>query len=156
FDEGERQGQPAPVPVDAETVVQGRREAVEHVVIMVQRQADLFEVVGALGPAGGLASLLDGRHEQPDEDGNDGDDHQQLDQRERRPTERTVHDRLLPGASPAPAPVTQSALRQKAKGRLMLNRTMVFTCAPGRKGKTVCNPLDGTNWPGTGTNGRWS
>jgi hypothetical protein len=36
----------------------------------------------------GFADLLDGRQEQPDEDGNDGDDDEQLDQRERRTPSR--------------------------------------------------------------------
>ena len=46
------------------------------------RQADLLEVVRALGPTGRLAGRLDGGQEQGDQDGDDGDHHQQLDQRE--------------------------------------------------------------------------
>ncbi len=45
-------------------------------------QAELLEVVGALGAAGGLPRRLDGRQQQCDQDGDDGDDDQQFDQRE--------------------------------------------------------------------------
>jgi hypothetical protein len=47
-------------------------------------QADLFQVVLAAHPGGRLADLLDGGQEQADQDGDDGDHHQQLDERERR------------------------------------------------------------------------
>src|SRR5262245_50074187 len=50
-------------------------------VVVVAGQADLPEVVGALRSGGGLAGLLDGGEEEPDEDGDDRDRHQQLDQR---------------------------------------------------------------------------
>src|SRR5262249_17317459 len=43
---------------------------------------DLVEVVLALGAGSTLAHLLDGGEQQANEDGDDGDDHQQLDQRE--------------------------------------------------------------------------
>jgi hypothetical protein len=49
---------------------------------MVERQGELLEVVLALGAGGGLAHLLHGGQEQADEEGDDGDHHQQLDQRE--------------------------------------------------------------------------
>jgi len=49
----------------------------------VTGQAELLEVVGALHACGGLSDLLDGGQQQADEDGDDGDHHQQLDQRER-------------------------------------------------------------------------
>jgi hypothetical protein len=45
----------------------------DHVVVGVEGEPELLEVVLALGPGGGLADLLDGRQEQPDQDGNDGD-----------------------------------------------------------------------------------
>jgi hypothetical protein len=48
-------------------------------------QADLLEVVGTLHAGGRLADLLHGRQQQSDEDGDDGDHHQQLDEGERTP-----------------------------------------------------------------------
>jgi len=60
-------------------------------VVVVQRQADLFEVVGAAHAGGGLADLLDGGEEEADQDGDDRYHLQQLDQREgaaRRADER--------------------------------------------------------------------
>src|SRR5262249_32964146 len=61
--------------------VQGRELLVRAVVVM-DRQAELLKVVGALHAGGGLADLLHGGEQQADENGNDGDHHQQLDQRE--------------------------------------------------------------------------
>src|SRR5262249_57831494 len=57
-------------------------EGVVDVVVAVAGQAQLLEVVGALQPRGGLAHLLDGGQQEADEHGDDGDHHQQLDQRE--------------------------------------------------------------------------
>ena len=54
------------------------------VVVVVTGEADLLEVVTALDAGGSRADLLDGEEQQADEDGDDGDHHQQLDQRERR------------------------------------------------------------------------
>jgi len=54
-------------------------------------QRDLLEVVGALDAGGGLAHLLDGGQQEADEDGDDGDHHQQLDQREAGLSQRTDH-----------------------------------------------------------------
>jgi hypothetical protein len=51
----------------------------------VQRQPDLLEVVRALCAARRFARLLDGRQQERDEHSNDGDDHEQLDEREARP-----------------------------------------------------------------------
>src|SRR5262249_31109681 len=67
--------------------------AVVRIGVRVDGQADLLEVVLALGAAGGLADLLDGGEQEADEDGDDGDHHQQLDQRERaaRPQARMRH-----------------------------------------------------------------
>src|SRR5262249_27766770 len=50
-------------------------------VIVVQGQADLLEVIPALGVDRRLASLLDRRQQQADQGADDGDHHQQLDQR---------------------------------------------------------------------------
>src|SRR5205085_8180272 len=66
----------------------------------------LFEVVGALGPGGGLADLLDGRQQEADEHGDDRDDHQQLDQgKPDRPPALgySSHDRRLPCNRPGAA-----------------------------------------------------
>src|SRR5262249_10205602 len=58
-----------------------RKHAV-GVVVVVQRQGELLEVVGALHPRRRLADLLEGGEQQADEDSDDGDHYQQLDQRE--------------------------------------------------------------------------
>src|SRR5262249_11703848 len=59
-----------------------RREAALRVVVVVQSQADLLQVVLALGPVGRLTHLLDGRQQQADEYSNDGDDDEQFNERE--------------------------------------------------------------------------
>ena len=62
-----------------------RRSQWENIVgrvVVVQSETDLLEVVRALGATGGLAGRLHRRKQERDEHGNDGDDHQQLDQRE--------------------------------------------------------------------------
>jgi hypothetical protein len=48
----------------------------------VAGQGNLLEVVLALGARGGFAHLLHGRQEQADQDGNDGNHHQELHKRE--------------------------------------------------------------------------
>ena len=65
--------------VEAPVVHQGREGAqLGHVV--VHGQAQLLEIVLALGPPGRLAGRLHGRQQKCDENGDDGDDDQQLDQ----------------------------------------------------------------------------
>jgi hypothetical protein len=59
--------------------------------VVVQRQANLLEIVLALGPAGRFASLLNCRQQQGDEYGNDGDDNQQLDERKTATTNHLTH-----------------------------------------------------------------
>ena len=54
------------------------RQLPVYIVAIVDSQADLLEVVLALGAASSLAHLLHSRQQQADEDSNDGDDHQQL------------------------------------------------------------------------------
>ena len=54
----------------------------EHVVIGVQGDADLFEIVLALNAIGRFTHALHRRHQQRDQDRDDGDDHQQLYERE--------------------------------------------------------------------------
>src|SRR5262249_49584898 len=63
-----------------------RRQLLEVVVVVVGGQADLLEVVLALHPRRRVADLLDRGQEQADEEGNDGNHHQQLDQRDPTPT----------------------------------------------------------------------
>ena len=46
------------------------------VVVVVERQAELLEIVDALGTAGGLAGRLHGGQQQGDQDGDDRDDDQ--------------------------------------------------------------------------------
>ncbi len=55
-------------------------KVVVHVMIIVQSQAQLLEVVLALGAAGRLARLLDGRQQEGNEDRNDRNHHEQLNQ----------------------------------------------------------------------------
>ena len=75
-------------------MVDGLRVAVEGALRQVavgaleveDAQADLLEVVDALGAAGGLAGRLHRRQQQADQHGDDRDHHQQLDQGEARTT----------------------------------------------------------------------
>jgi hypothetical protein len=61
----------------------------------MEGDADLFHIVGALHPEGGIADALYGGQQQGDQDGDDGDDHQQLDQRKSRPArERLDHGEI--------------------------------------------------------------
>ncbi len=53
---------------------------VKGVVEIMHRQANLPQVVCATRSVGRLAGTLHRRQQQSDEDGNDRDDHQQLDQ----------------------------------------------------------------------------
>src|SRR5260370_38833 len=57
-------------------------EGTVDIMIVVASQSHLLEVVLAFHAVGGLAHFLHGRQEQPNQDGNDGDHHQQLDQGE--------------------------------------------------------------------------
>src|SRR5262249_4642762 len=68
------------------------RQVLVGVVEVVKRQADLLQVVGARRPRGGFADLLDGGQQQADEHGDDGDDDQQLDQREALARRSDSHD----------------------------------------------------------------
>jgi hypothetical protein len=83
---GERHEHPAGAVVAG--LEGGRRRGVAARVRAVDRlevedrQGELFQVVLALAPRRGLADLLHRGEEQPDEDGDDGNDDEQLDQRE--------------------------------------------------------------------------
>jgi hypothetical protein len=58
------------------------RQAIVGVVAVVDRQALLLEIVLTLCPRGHRTDLLHSRQQQADEHGDDGDHHQQLNQRE--------------------------------------------------------------------------
>jgi hypothetical protein len=70
-------------------VLRADRERIIGAVVVLNRQAELLEIVDALRPAGGLASGLDCGQQECDQDCNDGDHHQQLDKRERS---ASLHD----------------------------------------------------------------
>ena len=59
------------------------RKGSERVVVVVQREPKLLQVVLALRAPRGLTCLLNCRKEQRDEDGDNGDDDEELDQSER-------------------------------------------------------------------------
>jgi hypothetical protein len=61
-----------------------RRQGIERVVMLVQRQAHLLQIVLALRPPRGFASRLHRRQEQGDQHADNGDHDQQLHQRESR------------------------------------------------------------------------
>jgi hypothetical protein len=50
----------------------------------VNGKSDLLEIVLARSPRGSLAHLLDGRQQEAQENGNDGDYYQEFNQRETR------------------------------------------------------------------------
>ena len=62
------------------------------ILVVVGRQGNLLEIVLALGPGGGFANLLHRGHQQPNQDGDDGDHNQQFDQRETGSTIVPCHD----------------------------------------------------------------
>src|SRR5262249_1443247 len=53
-------------------------ESLVVVVVVVDSQSELFEIIAALHACRRFADLLDGGQQQADEDGDDGDHHQQL------------------------------------------------------------------------------
>ncbi len=59
-----------------------RRESAVRVFKVVQGQADVLQIAAALNAVGGLAYLLHRRQQDADEHSDDGEHHQQLDQRE--------------------------------------------------------------------------
>src|SRR5262249_23670515 len=92
--------QPGPGGGVGAGVHHGRQLALVGVVVVVHRQGHLAQVVGAGGAGGGRAHLLHSGQEQADEHGDDGDDHQQLNQREggpQRPDAGADHEMHLAG-----------------------------------------------------------
>ena len=67
------------VPAGRPSPVSWRKLLIDVFVIQ-QSEAELFQVVGAGHAVGSFAHLLHGRHKQGDEDGDDGNHHQQFDQ----------------------------------------------------------------------------
>src|SRR5690606_24823647 len=63
------------------SAVRELRQNAVRVVVVVHCQADLLQVVAALGAAGGLSCLLDGRQQQRNQDRDDRDHHEQFNQR---------------------------------------------------------------------------
>jgi hypothetical protein len=69
------------------------REIKRRIVNVVRRNCHLLQIIGALHAASGFAGRLNSRQEQRDEHADDGNDNEELDERE-SPTEmeeRTVH-----------------------------------------------------------------
>lgn len=60
------------------------RQMLVGIIEVMNCQAELFELVDAGSPPSGLTGLLDSRKKQPDQNPNDGDDNEQLNQRETR------------------------------------------------------------------------
>ncbi len=52
-----------------------------HIMVVVKRNADLFEIVAALSASGSFASRLNSRQQQRDQNRNDGDHDEQFDER---------------------------------------------------------------------------
>src|SRR5262249_12074145 len=83
------------------------------VVVGVQGDADLLEVVLALGAGGGFADLLDGGQQQADQDGDDGDHDQQFDEGE---GSAAPHGRSPFGSRRGVGPVPQPG-RPRSEGK---------------------------------------
>src|SRR5207244_12101687 len=106
----------------------GRRGEIIAVVewIVIERDAELPQVVFALGAVGGLADLLDRGQKQPDENGDDGDDDQELDQGEGGRAKRCV-TRAEHGTSPFCRAGQKRSLRPSGEA---LVRTGPSPCRP--------------------------
>ncbi len=63
-------------------LIDAHRERQVRALVVVQGEADLLHVVRATHPGRRFADLLHGRQKEADQNGNDGNDHQQLNQRE--------------------------------------------------------------------------
>ncbi len=83
--------QHSPGPLAAREIgpIAVNRQVLVGRVIVVDSQADLFEIVAALHPPRRFARRLNGRQQKSHEDADDGDHHEQLDQRETSPI--TIH-----------------------------------------------------------------
>src|SRR5580700_1788657 len=82
--------------------------------IVVLRQGHLFEIVAALRSPCGFARRLDGGEQECDQDGDDGDHHQEFDERE--PGLSLVwHNRPLFGKSSMTPPLAPDQRRIEAE-----------------------------------------
>ena len=72
-----------------------RRKHPERIGIVMQGESQLLQVVATLRPAGRFAGLLDRRQQQGNQHGDDGDHHQQFDQRKSPPMFLRRHDGSL-------------------------------------------------------------
>ena len=84
-----------------------RRQPAVDVVVVVRREAELFEVVLAPDARRRFADLLHRREQQADENRDDGDDHEQFDQRERATDGE--HANLIAISRPFSVPIRPSA-----------------------------------------------
>ena len=91
LDLGQDQHEQRNVAVLGRIRLAGRRGPIEsaggkhavRIVIVLRRQGELLQVVDATGPPGRLAGRLDRRQQQRDQDADNGNHHQQFDQRKR-------------------------------------------------------------------------
>src|SRR5262249_44143907 len=95
------------------------------VMVLLHGKADLFHVVLALDTGGGSPHLLDRGQEQPDEYGDDGDDHQELDQREAAPSTHT--------------PSKVQAMGRTTAGWRVVKRVLLSSCARRMQAKSRRN-----------------
>ena len=68
--------------VSFEGPIKAGRKHLVGALVVVGREADLLEVVRAAHTSGRLTDLLDGGQQQTNQDRDDGDHHQEFDQRE--------------------------------------------------------------------------
>src|SRR5262245_3072151 len=104
----------------------GGRQAALNVVVIVQAKADLLEIVGALQTSSGAANFLDGRHEQADQDRDDGDHDQEFDEGEAgRARTISVHGDVSFSTSLSPRPprrVTPGNAARALRSRIRMSR----------------------------------
>src|SRR5262245_46102929 len=86
-----------------------------QIVVIVQGQSPLLEPALAITAASGLAGLLDGRQEQGDEDGENGDRDEQLDQRKAVFLFESHRHSKLHVEEGRPCPSGESSLFQQCK-----------------------------------------
>src|SRR5439155_20515164 len=93
-----KNGGSPPVRRDTGTVLKRHGEASLLVVVRVQGQPKLLEIVAARHTVGRFPYLLDRRQKQADQHGDDGDDDEELNQRESLPRQQHTARHQLPSA----------------------------------------------------------